>query len=97
MIQEMIKNPFNSFQWDYDLLKELLSKLSSIQSVDKWIPVSERLPTKWNESVLILMYGIKYISEYDSNEDGWFLNDEIVDDWLVTHWMPLPPNPTSNV
>ena len=67
----------------------------SIEVVQEWIPVEERLP---EEKVNCIVY---YKHAYCDNDDYWaigicFYNGEKFQmDWSykVTHWMPLPKPP----
>ena len=53
-------------------------------TVQKWIPVSERLPEKNNE---VLVYDGKFVFSKS------FLDVSYVSKYGVTHWMPLPQPP----
>lgn len=75
---------------------EIIDIINSQPKVDKWIPVSERLP-KEAESVLLTVKDNKLI--YDNlvmigcytYEQGWILNGYIdLVDLNVIAWMPLP-------
>lgn len=64
-------------------------------TVQKWIPVSERLPDKNRKAVLIaLRWEETDIGWYNEDDKCWqseFINS--YDDGDVTHWMPLPKAP----
>lgn len=59
---------------------------------DKWIPVSERLPEDLQSIIVFTKdrktYIIRFLELYGREGFG-SLSD------IVTHWMPLPPNPES--
>ena len=56
-------------------------------TVQKWIPVSERLP---EANVAVLVYDGKFV-------DGFTFYDlSYVSKYGVTHWMPLPQPPKEN-
>ena len=48
---------------------------------NKWIPVTERLPEKTGEHILVCY------------SDGWISDQYTPVDDGVTHWMPLPEPP----
>ena len=50
-------------------------------TVQKWIPVTERLPEKYGEHILVCY------------KDGWVCDQYTPVDDGVTHWMPLPEPP----
>ncbi len=50
-------------------------------TVQKWIPVTERLPEKDGEHILVCY------------KDGWVCDQYTPVDRGVTHWMPLPEPP----
>ena len=63
-------------------------------TVQKWIPVTERLPENGETVICVLKRGECWVAtwnEFDDNlwSDGenWCSNSE------VTHWMPLPEPP----
>jgi hypothetical protein len=65
----------------------------------EWISVSERLPAE-NESVLVLaqysekVWGSCWANHVASHRDGTWREDvesNVVS--VVTHWMPIPPDP----
>ena len=63
----------------------------------KWIPVSERLPSK-SESVLALSpeymeYQIGWLAECEEEQCGIVCVGDGVELYRITHWMPLPEPP----
>ena len=65
-------------------------------TIQKWIPVSERLPEK-REDVLLCR---KWWNEIQNPQMGW--HNDVSGEWFdlsnrvirnVTHWMPLPEPP----
>ena len=63
-------------------------------TVQRWIPVTERLPKDRNERVLVKIRDAhNIIGHPDMDTDRY-----VVDSWVrwgenVTHWMPLPEPP----
>ena len=66
--------------------------LNSVQSVvtvpGKWIPVSERVPTKQDGSVFLTWNG-----QYISKELFLMGSFQCLKPEIITHWMPLPAAP----
>ena len=96
-IDETWKEP--SYTDPYNVLTEVRERIQSLQSAQRWIPVSEKLPEE-NEMVLI---SAKYIGHLSQNapyvEEGFFTHDgwysAYGDDYSellakVVAWMPLP-------
>ena len=67
-------------------------------TIQQWIPVTERLPVKNRNAVLIaLRWDDTDIGWYDKDDKCWqseFVNS--YDDGDVTHWMPLPKRRKEN-
>ncbi len=61
--------------------------------VQKWIPVTERLPNLW-ETVIVCDTREQYVGAcmYYGNDD-WLHDDKLWDTSEITHWMPLPEPP----
>lgn len=108
ILDEMIKNPFNSFEWQYDLLKEAKERIKNECSTEVsqpnglWIPVSERLPSsawmEWEEDLeIIFIEGWKIIVWKYRNSISWDTPLFFWNNWMytntVTHWMKLPIPP----
>jgi hypothetical protein len=54
----------------------------------KWIPVTERLPEKW-QNVLTVRTDGKFRFDFIGSLDVWYEDVNFVG-YPVTHWMPLP-------
>ena len=76
--------------------------LSALKARQRWIPVTDRLPSDPDTFVLCIASGkannIELVGAYQlatyNDEDGWIL--ELFPAWIgvhVTHWMPLPEPP----
>jgi hypothetical protein len=66
-------------------------------TVQKWIPVTERLPQR-NAEVLVCDTREDYVSVWEYMGEGlWFGNDVIWATEDITHWMPLPEAPKEGV
>ena len=64
-------------------------------TIQKWIPVSERLPEHGQIVLCYLRFDDMRILQWD-NQFYWWLGYGKGDDWQkadVTHWMPLPEPP----
>jgi hypothetical protein len=59
----------------------------------KWIPVTERLPEKWQHVLAASKCGDVYSIDFDHicSNGEWYGNLET--EYKVTHWMPLPEPP----
>ena len=76
-------------------------------TVQKWIPVTERLPENdygkhWKERKYYLVRvnpsGLMYVAHYGYKEHNWWIDDHdcvlsATSFKEVTHWMPLPEPP----
>lgn len=73
---------------------ENINRIPKVATVQKWIPVTERLPEK-DKAVLCLLGNEDYwVAVWDHCDDGLWTDGE----WwraknFVTHWMPLPEAP----
>lgn len=94
ILDEMINNPFNSFDWQYDLLKEAKEKIQSLTDTDGWISVETPPDHIWK--VLVIAYWIPDIASYDEYEEGWNYHDEIADDDVITFWKEIPALPPTS-
>lgn len=71
-------------------------------AVNRWIPCSESLPEVWKEVLVVLnSNGYQSINIGEKQEEGsWMIGGEFwyeKDDPRITHWMPLPEPPESEV
>lgn len=60
--------------------------MCEVKSLQKWIPVTERLPEK-HEWVLVKSKFVKMRTDFINNDGHWYTTPG------VTHWMPLPEPP----
>ena len=89
----------NVEHWNTRPIEDALNKrIAELEAERRWIPVGERLP-KENAPVLVLtVLGGMFVdfihgkSVVTGNPDFYELDIED-----VTHWMPLPPSPESEV
>lgn len=62
-------------------------------TIQKWIPVSERLPEK-RETVLVCDARVGYINAWEYlGRDEWLYDSSIWETKEITHWMPMPEPP----
>ena len=82
--------------WDYE------TAVKYWNSVNRWIPCSERLPEKSGQYLVCAIYvGVSLASfDRDKREWGYWQDDPCGwngEKWIeideVTHWMPLPEPP----
>ena len=81
--------------WD-DMLA-LQERIAELEAAQRWIPVSERLPEPYTRVLACIKSGYM--------EVDYMYSEPIVDVGIadfnsldnVTHWMPLPPSPESEV
>ena len=60
-------------------------------TVQKWIPVTERLPEEHRRVLCCQVYGGNLLLTIQDNE--WLGEEWEIDSGRVTHWMPLPEPP----
>ena len=60
----------------------------------QWVRVKENLP-KLKERVLLFDNGGFGVLTGRRGTAGWYLEGELDHNSNITHWMPLPPPPTS--
>ena len=85
---ELLKKMFPCFE------KKLVREAPA---VNHWISCSERLPESNIQVLCYCRMGDFRIMEYDEQENRWY---EGIHDYrlqAVTHWMPLPKPPESEV
>mgnify|MGYP006888291556 CR=1 FL=1 len=93
-VEKMIKKQDLYWFWwtNFVHYDELLESISSIQSVDRWIPVSERLP-EWDEEFIVYDINDDIVTTANFSTDTWKFDLPF---WKVTKWQYLPPNPPSH-
>lgn len=82
--------------WRHRLAEAFLDCCGLGIVVDRWIPVSERLPER-NERVLVIDENGVNVGSYSPMLDDWWSlqEDRMAPGPTVTHWRPLPePPPT---
>lgn len=88
---------------DRDRMLEICrDAVKELPAVNRWIPCSEKKPEIWKEVLVTLNdKGYKSIHIGEMFEEGsWMIGGEFwyeKDDPRITHWMPLPELPESNV
>ena len=78
-------------------VKGLVARIAELEAAQRWIPVSERLPEPYTRVLACIKSGYM--------EVDYMYSEPIVDVGIadfnsldnVTHWMPLPPSPESEV
>jgi len=73
------------------------ARIAELEAAQRWIPVSERLPEPYTRVLACIKSGYM--------EVDYMYSEPIVDVGIadfnsldnVTHWMPLPPSPESEV
>lgn len=75
-------------------INSLYEYIAELESAQRWIPVSERLPDNW-KSVLTIDISKStrdMATAFYNPETSLWSNNFSWDSW-VTHWMPLPEPP----
>lgn len=72
------------------ILGELIDMLKAAPGTEKWIPVSEQLPERF-QPVIICRKGGKVETGWRDVNDWWRVYGTRVK--TVTHWMPMPEAP----
>lgn len=69
----------------------------ALQAIDRWVPVSERLPEQGSTVLIFLISdegtNIADIANQNDDERGFFIRGTFWEWKYATHWMPLPPPP----
>lgn len=72
-------------------LAERYAEIEQLREVQKWIPVSERLPER-EDFVLVFSEPMRGSEAEIQRAKGWMCHNQRTD---ITHWMPLPAAPES--
>lgn len=97
MRQEWLENGENECVYDTNAV---LDSIDAQPTVDRWIPVTERLPEDKKDVLAV----VRYRNGTAGVNQGWYsyLNEQ----WCigifetnapVTHWMPLPEPPKEEI
>lgn len=64
-------------------------------TIQRWIPVEERLPEEWEDVLVWSKYGFWEVAVYLGIPGKWRVlwNHDMVDEHIITHWLPLPEPP----
>ena len=85
----------NVEHWNTRPIEDALRKrIAELESAQRWVPVSERLPDNW-ESVLTIDISKStrdMVTAFYNPETSLWSTHFSCDLW-VTHWMPLPEPP----
>ena len=81
LIKLLKSNPYANTP--YSIADHLISNGVTVQ---QWIPVTERLPDRWQNVLSVSKYG-KHCVDCVFTYGSWWSGGE------VTHWMPLPEPP----
>lgn len=90
---------------EYDIIAGSFSKadeekayraINDIPAVNRWIPCSERMPETDTPVICYMRIGQILVMEL-SDDDGWYCGITRYNPRAVTHWMPLPEPPESEV
>lgn len=67
----------------------------SIEVVQEWIPVEERLPEDWTDVLVLSRFGFLETAVYTGTPGKWRAgwNGDMLESDSITHWMPLPQPP----
>jgi hypothetical protein len=94
-----------------DVLVMLKNQDANGVTVQKWIPVTERLPELWQDCFVVVKMKYDWEADYEYNvdagcyvgENGYIDAFNTYNDWNegqeyihITHWMPLPEPPKEN-
>ena len=80
-------------RWGYEESADHL--IANGVTIPEWIPVTERLPEKW-QNVLVVRTDGAFRLDFVGSLDVWYDDVNFVG-YPVTHWMPLPEPPKGDV
>lgn len=86
--------------WEKEANEALKKFQTTVASMPRWIPVTERLP-KTDDIVIVAIHDDSGDTPYDVTNVGFYLDVFPLGVWVVenercnyiTHWMPLPQPP----
>lgn len=97
MRQDWLENGENECIYDTNAV---LDSIDDRPTVNRWIPVTERLPEEWVEVLVFARChpdaeGFVQTAVYIGNPGYWRImwNASMLEYNIVTHWMPLPEEP----
>lgn len=78
-----------------DVLVMLKNQDANGVTVQKWIPVTERLPEEWVDVLVLSRYGFCEVAVYLGIPGKWRItwNHDLFEVDSITHWMLLPEPP----
>jgi len=78
---------------DHEFQKKLMDGVTDVFTGRRWIPVSERLPQREGDYVLVSNGETVGLAHYSPAMGGMWRHAIGRDGWEITHWMPLPEPP----
>ena len=78
----------------YEVLKYMTDFRLKIEKMDEWIELEEKYPE--DNTMVLACYDVHIdVAQWYASEHSWrWIWDSHIP---YTHWMPLPPNPSSHV
>lgn len=91
--KEMLRKTREEMEARIKELEEVISILET--TTPKWISVKDRLPPEGKFVIAFSPHGVfpAYYESYSNKDFAWWIDGNPVCN--VTHWMPLPPPPTT--
>jgi hypothetical protein len=72
-----------------ELIPGFRKQIEELETKNKWIPVSERLPEDDRQVLACTKKGKAFSAHYDHRWKSWSVSHTV----KITHWMPLPEPP----